>query len=112
MEVLQPNSRAIPSCGRPWASSVTFPLNASFQDFPGLGPLGYPIVLTICCRVVVSGLARSGSLNPGIRAGVGPVLLVARLSSISFLQTLADPEQSHRQQEEQQEVGAGSVVLR
>ena len=77
MEVLQPDWRAIPSCGRPWASSATFPLNGSFQECPGLGPLGYPIALTICCHVVVSGLARSGSLNPGIRAGVGPVLLVA-----------------------------------
>ena len=73
--MLQPDSCAIPSCGRPWASSATFPLNASFQDCPGLGPLGYPIVLTICCHVVVSGLARSGSLNPGSQAGVGPVLL-------------------------------------
>lgn len=96
--MLPPDSHAIPSSGWPWASSPTFPLDASFQDCPGLGPSGYPIVLTICCHVVVLGLARSRSLNPGIRAGVGPVLLVAgRLSGISCQQSVEDQDRDHNE---------------
>lgn len=70
------------------------------SGLPCLGPLRLPHLPYNVLPLVVSGLARSGSLKPGIRAGVGPVLVVAgRLSGTSFLQTLADDEGTHKQHE-------------